>query len=220
MPSCSPGVEELLVEAGRDGSRASCPPPAARTVIGVPCWSLPETMSTAFPFDAVVAGEDVGRQVGAGDLSEVQGAVGVRPRHADEDLLRHSRPREGNKPQQSYYTTGLRGRRLRRYPPRRAGISLPGDGGAVGRDAHPSGVEPEAVEASPRQPVTPREPRHSLLRADAFLAQPSHLVDNAVRDVFRLRRRRRARDDERELAARLRRSARSASETRPRKTSS
>ena len=34
---------------------------------------------------AVVAGEDVGGQVGAGDLAEVQRAVGVRPGNADED---------------------------------------------------------------------------------------------------------------------------------------
>ncbi len=34
---------------------------------------------------AVVAGEDVGRQVGAGDVAEVRQAVGVRPGHGDED---------------------------------------------------------------------------------------------------------------------------------------
>ena len=33
---------------------------------------------------AVVASEDVGRQVGAGDVAEVQRPVGVRPRHGDE----------------------------------------------------------------------------------------------------------------------------------------
>ncbi len=41
------------------------------------------------PLGAVVAGEDVGREVGADDLARVQGAVGVWPGHADEDLFGH-----------------------------------------------------------------------------------------------------------------------------------
>ena len=38
---------------------------------------------------AVVASEDVGRQVGAGDLTDVEGAVGVGPGDGDEYLFGH-----------------------------------------------------------------------------------------------------------------------------------
>ena len=38
---------------------------------------------------AVVAGEDVSGEVGAGDLTDVQGAVAVRPGDADEYLFGH-----------------------------------------------------------------------------------------------------------------------------------
>ena len=38
----------------------------------------------------VKAGKDITRQVSAGDLADVQRAVGVRPRHAHKDLFRQS----------------------------------------------------------------------------------------------------------------------------------
>ena len=48
--------------------------------------SLPETISTSVAGEAVVAREDVGRQVRARDVAEVQRAVGVRPGDGDEDV--------------------------------------------------------------------------------------------------------------------------------------
>ena len=38
---------------------------------------------------SVIAGEDVGGQIAAGDVSEMQGAVGVGPGNADEYTFRH-----------------------------------------------------------------------------------------------------------------------------------
>jgi len=43
---------------------------------------------------AVVAGEDVGRQVGADDIADVDVGIGVRPSHRDEDVVAHGAPRK------------------------------------------------------------------------------------------------------------------------------
>ena len=85
MPRSSPAVEELGVVAVDDLPAASTPSCSARTVIGVPCSSVPETISTSVAAQPLVAREDVGRQVGAGDVAEVQGAVGVPGRRTEKN---------------------------------------------------------------------------------------------------------------------------------------
>ena len=42
------------------------------------------------PGESMVAGKDVGRQVAAGDVSKVKGAIGVGPGYANENTLCHS----------------------------------------------------------------------------------------------------------------------------------
>ena len=66
-----PGLEELLVEAGRDVSRGDALLLGAdgdRRAVGIAAGDHEHVVAGR----AVVAGEDVGRQVGADDLSDVE----------------------------------------------------------------------------------------------------------------------------------------------------
>ncbi len=81
-----PGIEKSLVVLGRDflgclalvlsgdGYRGSV-------------LVTPGDHEHFVPFGAMIAGKNICWQVGAGDVSEVQGAVGVGPRHTDENPL-------------------------------------------------------------------------------------------------------------------------------------
>ncbi len=59
-------------------------------VTGVPCESVPLTIRTLSPFEAVVARDDVTGQVRAGDVADVDLGIGVGPGNGDQDVFRHS----------------------------------------------------------------------------------------------------------------------------------
>ena len=83
-----PGLQELLVEAGRDLFRGQ-PLRLGANGDGGAVLVAAGDHENAVAAGAVVAGEDVGREVGADNLARVQGAVGVGPGHADEYLFGH-----------------------------------------------------------------------------------------------------------------------------------
>ena len=83
-----PGVEDRLVELGHDlGRRAALVVSADgdRRAMRVGAGDHGDAVAA----DAVVAGEDVGGQIGAAELSVVDRTVGVGPGDADEDVVGH-----------------------------------------------------------------------------------------------------------------------------------
>ena len=65
------------------------PSSSARTVIGGAMGVGAGDHGDAVAADAVVAGEDIGGQVGSAELPVVDRAVGIGPGHADEDVVSH-----------------------------------------------------------------------------------------------------------------------------------
>ena len=63
-------------------------------VTGVPCESVPETISTLIAFQAVVAGDDVTGQVRTGDVADMDLGIGIGPGDGDQDVFGHNNLRE------------------------------------------------------------------------------------------------------------------------------
>ena len=83
-----PGLEELGVELGGDLARRAALLLGAdgdRRAVLVAAGDHEDVVAGG----AVVAGEDVGGQVGADDLTDVEGAVAVGPGDGDEYLFGH-----------------------------------------------------------------------------------------------------------------------------------
>ena len=83
-----PRLQELLVEAGRHlvrGQLLGLGTDGDGGAVLVAAGDHEDAVAAG----AVVAGEDVGGEVGADDLSGVEGAVGVGPGYADEYLFGH-----------------------------------------------------------------------------------------------------------------------------------
>ena len=85
-----PEVEQVLdddrVVLVGQVARRSRPALSAATRIGVPCSSVPETMSTSWPGHPHVAAEHVGGHTETGHVADVARAVGVRPGDGGQDM--------------------------------------------------------------------------------------------------------------------------------------
>src|SRR3990172_8048510 len=95
--------------------------------------------------DAVVAGEDVGRQIGAGDLAQVQRSIGIRPGDADKYGFRHRITHPYKRHSNPLRRTGA------------TGAPIPPADGQAGR----AGLADEGGDGAPLTPPPPSPPPNS-----------------------------------------------------------